>query len=500
MPRYEQVDERLPSIEDTPGYHWAMPGTIEADGCGASASPRANLNPGSSTKSSADALTGLWHRFSAFASRAGVAATATVALWIASGVTWSLVCLRLARSGTDLGWDLVTSYRAERVFARGGQPYSIAATDHRLYLYPPSALLVLRPLALLSLHQVQLIGLAATAVMTWAAVMLSAAVLGKRWWGFTAAAVVFALRFAEPLLAELGLENVTVVCTLALAAFYLLSAKEHWVLAGAAIGVTLAIKPLLLAVLLVFVLARKWRALAVTVAIPAVLNAAAFIVVRDPTAVFAKLPSLLDRTGAGALLNSAWVAVMTTLGAPDGVTILVRVMTAGVVALGAWWSWHEMDDGPARTITTSSVLLIGTYLAGTLSENHFMLTLVPLAMTAIVTGAPARWVSAWVGVLLLMGLTPPASLLGLDSGANLSLFRALGMTLVVLTVVAALGWKKFCRKSNDAGKDDTESSGELRAGARNSSADTGTARTEADQGASDRATARPGSFEGVLAP
>lgn len=477
-----------------------MPGTIEADGCGASASPRANLNEESSTRSPVEALSGLWHRFSASPAHAGVAVTATLALWIASGVTWSLACLRLARTGTTLGWDLVTSYRAERVFARGGQPYSIAATDHRLYLYPPSALLVLRPLALLSLHQVQLVGLAATAVMTWAAVMISAAVLKRRWWGFTAAVVVFALRFAEPLLAELGLENVTVICTLALAAFYLLSAKEHWVLAGAGIGLTLAIKPLLLAVLLVFVLARKWRALAVTVAIPAVLNVAAFVVVRDPTAVFAKLPSLLDRTGTGALLNSAWVDVMASLGAPHGVTILVRVMTVGVVALGAWWSWQEMADGPARTITTSSVLLIGTYLAGTLSENHFMLTLVPLAMTAIVPGAPARRVSAWVGVLLLMGLTPPASLLGLDSGANLSLFRALGMTLVVLTVVAALGWKRFGRKSKGTGEDDTESAGTLCARAWESSADTGTVRTEADQGASERASARPGSFEGVLAP
>ena len=477
-----------------------MPGTIEADGCGASASPRSNLSRLRSTKRSAEAVTGLWHRCSSSPARQGVAVTATVALWIASAVTWALVCLRLARTDTNLGWDLVTSYRAERVFARGGQPYSIAATDHRLYLYPPSALLVLRPLALLSLHQVQLLGLAATAVMMWAAVMISAAVLGMRWWGFTAAVVVFALRFAEPLVAELGLENVTVVCTLALALFYLLSAREHWVLAGAAIGLTLAIKPLLVAVLLVFVLGRKWRALAVAVAIPAVLNIAAFVVVRDSTAVFAKLPSLLDRTGTGALLNSAWVDVMASLGAPHAVTILVRVLTVGVVALGAWWSWQEMADGPTRTITTSSVLLMGTYLAGTLSENHFMLTLVPLAMTAVVTGAPARWVSAWVGVLLFMGLTPPGSLLGLGSAANLSLFRALGMTLVVLTVVAALGSKRFSHKSKRATQRDTGSSRWLPAGAGKSSAAAAPASTDGKQEDADRATAGAGPLEGMLAP
>lgn len=423
-----------------------MPGTIEADGCGASASPQPNPSSGSRTREAPITLKSRCRDFSSSPAGVHLAVVATIALWATSAVTWTLLCLRVDRTDAGLGWDLVTSWRAERAFARGAQPYLLGATDHRLYLYPPSALLVLRPLAALSLHEVQVLGLVATAVMSWAAVMISASVLGRRWWGLTAAVVVFALSWAEPLVAELGLENVTVVCTLALAAFYLLTARGRWMPAGIAIGLTLAVKPLLLAVLLVFVLARKWRALAVTIAIPAVLNAAAFVVVRDPGAVFAKLPSLLNRTGTGALLNSAWVDVMASLGAPDLVTILVRIVTLGAVIVSVWWSWEQIDDSVLSRITITSMLLIGTYLAGTLSENHFMLTLVPLAMTAVIPGSPMRWPSAWVGLLLLMGLTPPGSLLGLNSAANLSVFRAFGMSLVVLSVLAALGSRRAGRR------------------------------------------------------
>ena len=79
--------------------------------------------------------------------------------------------------------------------------------------------------------------------------------------------------------------------------------------------------------------------------------------------------------------------------------------------VAAWWSWHRLDDFVLRVVTTTSLLLIGTYLAGTLSESHFMLTLVPLAMTVVLRRIPDAMVAAWLGVLLFMGLTPPGSVL-----------------------------------------------------------------------------------------
>jgi arabinofuranan 3-O-arabinosyltransferase len=331
-------------------------------------------------------------------------------------------------------------WHAEVVFAHGGQPYSQAATDHRLYLYPPSSLLVLRPVAMLPLHEAQVLGLAATAAMAWAMVMVTSAALGRRWWGLTSAVAVFALGWAQPMVAELSLENVTVMCALALAVFYLLASRGQFIAAGAVIGLSLSIKPLLLPVVLVFLLARKGRAFCLAVVIPAALNAIAFAVVKSPNQVWSKLPSLLDRSGIGVELNSAWVGVAH--GLPGFATILIRLATVALAVAGAWWSWQQITDPATRLITTTSVLLIGTFLAGTLSENHFMLTLVPLAMTMIVPLSPMRRFAAGVGVLLVMGLTPPGSMLGLNSEANLSAFAAFGMALVLLTIVVVLGRRR----------------------------------------------------------
>jgi arabinofuranan 3-O-arabinosyltransferase len=294
--------------------------------------------------------------------------------------------------------------------------------------------------AVLSLHDVQILGLVATAAMAWAMVMLSSAALGRRWWGLTSAVVVFALGWAQPMVAELSLENVTVMCALALAGFYLLASRGRFVAAGAVIGLSLSIKPLLLPVVVVFVLARKARALCLAIAVPAVLNAIAFAVVKNPNQVWSKLPSLLDRSGIGVELNSAWVGVAH--GLPGLATLIIRLATVALAVAGAWWSWQHVYEPAIRLITTTSVLLIGTFLAGTLSENHFMLTLVPLAMTVIVPGAPIRRFAGGIGVLWVMGVTPPGSLLGLDSEANLSAFAAFGMALVLVTIVVVLGRRR----------------------------------------------------------
>jgi len=167
---------------------------------------------------------------------------------------------------------------------------------------------------------------------------------------------------------------------------------------------------------------------------------------------------------------------------PDLATILVRLATGGLAVVAAWWSWQQLDDLAVRIITTTSVLLIGSYLAGTLSENHFMLTLVPLAMTAVVPRSPMRWVSGWIGVLWLMGLTPPGSLLGLSSPANLSAGRAFGMSLVVLTVFAALGHRRRAQRRSGGSWPSEHASGVT------------------PDSAARRAGARPDELAGVLAP
>lgn len=416
-----------------------MPGTIETDGRGAPTLKTGAHLPDPGTPLQGSVTGRAWRRLHSARPPRGLVVAATIGCWAAAAVTWTLLCLRIDRKDTTLSWDLMASFRAEVAFVHGSQPYSLAATHHRLFVYPPSALLLDRPLADLSIRQAEVFGLVATAVLMWLTVIVAAHVVGRRPFGLTAAVVVLALHWTPAMVDELKLANVSVLCAFVLAVFFLLALRDHWMAAGILIALTLSIKPLLLPVLLVFVLARKWRPLAVTIAIPAVLNAIGFAVVKDPGQVFSKLPSLLNRSGSGVYFNSAWVDVLRQdLGVSDVLTILVRLATVALTLAAVWWCWRRQTDDVLRLVITSSLLLIGTFLAWTLSESHFMLALVPLAMTVVVPGSPMRWPPAWIGTLLFIGLTPPASLLGLESDANFSLWRAFGMTLVLLTVLVAI--------------------------------------------------------------
>ncbi|NNN20830.1 MAG: DUF2029 domain-containing protein [Acidimicrobiales bacterium] len=379
---------------------------------------------------------------------------------IATIVAWGFACdsiLGLYQTNAraqNLGYDLLITWRAESLFAVGGQPYSV-----RGFLYPPSILLLLRPIAGHSQASITKYGLVLTIVISIAAVMLAAVAIGRPWFGMTAALTTFGLSYTGAFTGELSLENVSVLCWFALSVFLLAAINNKWIIGGIAIGLSFAFKPLLLPLLVVFLLARQWKALLVAIGLPFILNLVAVIFVADPMAVLSKLPSLTNRVGTGVNFNSAWVDVARNLGWPEFVTILIRSFTA-IVAVGATWiSWTRIDDKRLRLITSSSVLLIGTYLAGTISEYHFMLTLVPLLMTVVVAGSVMRIPISWIGGAWMMTvLILPGKLLGLGIDANNSAFRAFGMSIILLSVFF---W--HLRKAKDIPKKDDQLATEFNA-------------------------------------
>jgi arabinofuranan 3-O-arabinosyltransferase len=373
-------------------------------------------------------------------------------LWAGAAVSWTLL-YQLIRPERSLGWDLLTAWRAEKAFAHGGEPYAIKA-----FVYPPSSLIVLRPLSSLNEHQLIVGGLVVVTVLAWVSVIVTARALGLVWWGPITAASVLLLSLTGAMRGEMPLENVSVLMFLALAFFLLFVLRGHWTPAAVAIGLSISIKPLLLAVLIVFLLARKWRAFAVAVAIPLVLNVIGLAVVAAPRQVFNKLPSLFNRTGTGVSYNSAWVDVARELGIPDALTILLRVVTVILVLIATWLAWTRMTDQRLRIVTSTSVLLMGVFLAGTLSEYHFMLTLVPLAMTVAIVGSPVRTIPGVIGVLWVMDvLGPPGVIFGLGDNARDSTFRAIGMGMLILTVIVTLyRGRNRAKTSNSSSDADSE--------------------------------------------
>lgn len=390
---------------------------------------------GSDRRARPDRLTGLRRlgRLAGFRPPRPLVGAATVVAWALAVYSW-VGLYRMTDRGAGLGWDLLTTWRAEKVFAHGGAPYSVKA-----FLYPPSCLLIFRPVSSLSHHQLVVGGLVATLVIAWLSVMVAATALGRRWWGVTAALTIWLLHFTQAMRGELSLENVTVLGALALALCYLFALRNHWVAAGVTIGLSLSVKPLLIVVLLVFVAARQWKALAAAITVPAVLNVLGFLLVTDPGQVWSKLPSLLNRSGSGVDFNSAWVDVARTIGLPGGVSILLRVTTVALAAGAAWLAWKRLEDPRLRIVTATSALLIGSFLAGTLSEYHFMLTLVPFAMSIVILRSPMRSVTAVLGMIWTMGLlTLPPSWMSMNATAGKSAYRAFGMSLLLVTTVVIM--------------------------------------------------------------
>jgi arabinofuranan 3-O-arabinosyltransferase len=283
----------------------------------------------------------------------------------------------------------------------------------------------------------------ATLVVAGAGVMVAAEALGYRWWGPVAACSLLVLSYSGSLRGELPLENVSVLEFLAISLFFLLALRGQWTAAAAVVGLSIAVKPMLLPLVLVLVVAGRWRATATALGVPAALNAVALAVVAGPLEVLHRLPSLVNRTGLGAQYNSAWVDVARSLGLPEAATVALRLFVVAVALLVAWWSWRRLDDERLRLVTASSVLMIGEFAGGTLSEYHYMLILVPMAMTVVIAGAPMRFPVALLGMAWALELwRQPRTWLGLDHVANDSVLRAVGMSLVVLSVGGVLAYRR----------------------------------------------------------
>jgi arabinofuranan 3-O-arabinosyltransferase len=372
--------------------------------------------------------------------RAGLAALAMWIWWRALEHWRSLYGFALRQR--PLGFDIKPVWLAEHAWLSGRSPYHVFN-----FLYPPSHLMVMLPLAAFSEKTVEHYADVAVVIALAAAVMMSAKLIGRRYWGLTAAIGFFVISVAQPVHDEMILENVSVLIATGLCATLLLASKDHWNWAAGALGITLAVKPILAPVVLLFVFARRWKALYIAIGIPFVLNLAALPTIRGLGRIWSILPLLFDRTGTFDAYNASLFSVGALTGLPSLATTVVRVAAAILALLAAWWGWRFSYDDASRLVNTSAALLIGLYLAGPLTEDHYMLTLIPLAIAASTWRSPASLPTAWLGLAWLMNATNiwgisthlvSGSTLGITEQKALMVDRCLGLALVLLTLLAGI--------------------------------------------------------------
>lgn len=298
---------------------------------------------------------------------------------------------------TDSGEDNLIVVRAARHLLDGVSPYA----DKR-FVYPPASLLfglAEAPFPDSVLRHLSPFACAALVLAGWWAALRLFEVSPRSWLGVLS--VGGAALFA-PFVNVVVLGSWTApVAALACAAL-LLAGRERWLLAGAAVGLSIAIKPMLVPLGLVFLLARRWGGFALAAGIPAALSAIMLLVVPDRGRFFTDtVPFLLGGQDEYARpFDVSLGAILPRLGIDGAPVLAARLLLAAVAIAGAVLRWRAPGRTDLRLVETSAILMLGTFLVSSPGFDHYvLLVLPPLLASAAVPGSAVRTAWFWLALV-----------------------------------------------------------------------------------------------------
>jgi len=298
--------------------------------------------------------------------------------------------------------DFTPVYRAALSFRRGQEIYNerFDFVDPH-YLYPPGGTLLMAPFGHLaftpSRHAFILINVVA---------ILIAWYLLLRMFHFTlssvaAPALLLAMFCTESVTNTLVFTNINGCVLLAEVLFlrWLLDGHVgHQWWAGLAIGLTLTLKPVLGPLLLLPLLNRQWRALVPAIAVPLVINAAAFPLLNHPMDFFTRtVPYIL---GTRDYFNSSIEGNGVYFGLPTWLIVCLRILFT-LLAIGALWLLHRHYHGTDTLFwmtNSAGVLLLWSWLVLSLAQGYYSMMLFPFLMTVVLPKSLIRNWPAWLGI------------------------------------------------------------------------------------------------------
>jgi arabinofuranan 3-O-arabinosyltransferase len=222
---------------------------------------------------------------------------------------------------------------------------------------------------------------------------------------------------------------------------------DRWEIAGAVLGCSIAIKPLLGPVVLAFILAAKWRGVIWSMAVPIVLNILALPFIKDPGALIHNIlgtysqnttnPTIISLSGIGSIYH-----------VPD---LLIRLAQLVVVLFGIGLLWLLTTRRRERTtfdaiVEASTVGILVECLVFTFAWDLYLILLIPLAVAALNARSlgrnPLFWIAlALMAVNVVYGV-PPGQELVYNRGQDLRMCLAMIVALLSLVPVRVLvpGW------------------------------------------------------------
>lgn len=269
------------------------------------------------------------------------------------------------------------------------------------YLYPPGGTLLLSPFGFLPEFASRFWFVAFNAV----AVIIAACFLVRLFkFSLTSVAlpaVLLAMFCTESVTNTLVFTNINGCVLLGEVLFFwflLKGGNRNVLIAGAAIGLTLVVKPLLAVLLLLPLLNRQWRALITAFGVPLVFNAVAWPLSADPMGfVRNTAPYILETRD---YFNSSILGNGIYYGLPMWLIIVLRVAAVVLAVVSLWllYRYYRERDQLFWMLTSSGVLLISSWLVLGLAQGYYSMMLFPFLMTVVLPNSVIHNWPAWLGV------------------------------------------------------------------------------------------------------
>lgn len=350
--------------------------------------------------------------------------------------------------------DFKPVYRAVLNFRHGWDIYNehFDYVDPH-YLYPPGGTLLMAPFGYLPFTPSRYLFILINTVAILIAWYLLLRMFNYTLSSVAAPALLLAMFCTESVTSTLVFTNINGCVLLAevLSFRWLLDGKKsHQWWAGAAIGLTLSLKPLLGPLLLLPLLNRQWRALVTAIAVPLVINAAAFPLISHPMDFFTKTLPYIG--GTRDYFNSSIEGNGVYFGLPTWLIVSLRILFT-VIAIGALWllyRYYRTRDPLFWFTSSSGVLLLCSWLVLPLAQGYYSMMLFPFLMTVVLPNSLIRNWPAWLGIYGFMTLDNWLLFHWMRYGRALQYLKiTYGWSLLLIVVFTVLYFRYLDAKAED---------------------------------------------------
>lgn len=306
------------------------------------------------------------------------------------------------------------------------------------YLYPPSGTLLMAPIAIIDPEKSRWLFILANAIAVIIALYLLLKMFGLALNSVAAPILLFAAFSTETVSNTLIFSNINGLILLGEIAFLFLVLRRKDMWAGAAIGLTFAIKPILAPLLLLPLVRGQWKVFVTAAGIPLILTAIAWPLSADPMEfVNHTLPYLMESRD---YFNSSIVGNGTYYGLPVALIWALRIGFAAMVAVSLWLLYrYYRQDELFFLATASGVLLTASFLLGSLGQLYYSMLLFPLVMTVVLRNSVIRNWPAWLALYGVLSADDWISHRFLEAGRAATYLKpTMGWSLLLIVVFAVL--------------------------------------------------------------